>query len=317
MVRPAKSTWLPNWLARVWHFIAFEFVATRPLEKLVATLGGMLGIFAIAIISYRFTGAGGATLIVPSMGAAAVLLFAAPHGKMSQPWPLFAGNLISALVGVSCFQLVPDTFIAASLAVGLAIGAMHLLACVHPPGGATALVAVVGGPAIHDLGYHYTITPILLNAMVLFFIAVAFNYLFPWRRYPATVGSRFSESRLVDTSYVVEMDAIERALADMELMVDVTGKDLQHLLQLSLKHAARQQLSPDQIGLYRYYTNGKHGREWSVRRVIDQSCSTNSKNDMLIYRVVEGEGFNTAHSCTREEFCRWAAREVFVNKSAV
>jgi len=315
-VAQLKSTLLTGSLARVRHFMAIESATINPLEKLVATLGGMLGIFMIAVTSYQFTGASGAALLVPSMGAAAVLVFAVPHGKMSQPWPLFGGNLISALIGVSCYHLVPDVFIAASLAVGLAIGAMHLMACVHPPGGATALAAVIGGPAINDLGYSYMLTPILLNVIVLFLMAILFNHFFSWRRYPAVFTSRFSETRQGDSSQIVEINAIDKALADMELVMDVTSKDLQRLFQLSLQHAARLQLTPEQIKLYCYYTNGKHGRKWSVRRIIDESCSTEPNKDMVIYRVVEGQGFNTAHSCSRSEFSRWAAREVFVNEKA-
>lgn len=313
MVEQEKAPYLANSLARVRHFLAIESAAISPLEKLVATLGGMLGILMIALVSYQFTGADGAALIVPSMGAAAVLLFAVPHGKMSQPWPLIGGNLISAVIGVSCFKLVPDGVVAASLAVGLAIGAMHLLACVHPPGGATALAAVIGGPAINTLGYNYLLTPILINVIVLLIMAVIFNRFFSWRRYPAVNTSRFSTTRPQDSSQIIEISAIEHALTEMELVMDVTNKDLQRLFQLSLKHAASQQLTPAQVRLHAYYTNGKHGREWSVRRIIDESCATDPNRDMVIYRVVEGRGFNTAHSCTRKEFCQWAAREVFID----
>ena len=75
------------------------------------------------------------------------------------------------------------------------------------------------------------------------------------------------------------------------------------------------QLTPQQIKLGHYYTNGKHGPEWSVRRIIDESSSNDPKKDMVIYRVVEGHGFNTADSCTRAEFASWSAREVFVNNN--
>jgi len=87
-------------------------------EILASTLGGFIGIFLISGISFYFTGASGAALIVPSMGASAVLVFAVPHGKLSQPWALFGGQLSSAFVGVACYQLVPDLFLASGLAVG-------------------------------------------------------------------------------------------------------------------------------------------------------------------------------------------------------
>lgn len=306
---------LLEWLSRARHFMAIEGESVSTAEKLVATLGGIVGITLIAFISYRVTGASGAALIVPSMGASAVLVFGVPHGKLSQPWPLIGGNLVSALVGVSCFKLIPDPFIAAGLAVGLAIGCMHLLGCIHPPGGATALAAVIGGPAINSLGYNYVISPILLNVTIIFVTAIVFNSVFPWRRYPAAAMMRFTEQRPVGETSVVDKHSIELALADMDLVMDVTTEDLQRVIQLSLDHARHSQLKPQQIKLGHYYTNGKHGPEWAVRRIIDESCSDDPKKDMVIYRVVEGHGFNMADSCTRAEFALWAAREVFVNSS--
>ena len=73
---------------------------------------------------------------------------------------------------------------AAALAVALAIGAMHYLNCIHPPGGATALSAVIGGDAIHQLGFQYVLTPVLLNVIIVLIVAILFNYPFHWRRYP-------------------------------------------------------------------------------------------------------------------------------------
>lgn len=308
---------MKNSLQRIQRFMAIEFDSVSGAEKLVATLGGMVGISLITVISYQFTGASGAALIVPSMGASAVLVFAVPHGKLSQPWPLFGGNLVSAVVGVSCFILVPDPFLAAGLAVGLAIGAMHLLGCIHPPGGATALAAVIGGPAINSLGYGYVVAPILLNVTIIFVVAMIFNSFFPWRRYPSAAMMRFTDQKpLADTggTDIVDKQVIEQALADMDLVMDVTTEDLQRVIELSLSHARHQQLTSQQILLDHFYTNGRHGPEWSVRRIIDESSSTDPKKDMVIYRVVEGRGFNTADSCTREEFARWAAREVFINE---
>ena len=299
------------------RFMAIELESVSAAEKLVASLGGAIGITLIAFISFQFTGASGAALIVPSMGASAVLVFAIPHGKLSQPWPLIGGSLVSAIIGVTCYKFIPDPYIAGGIAVGAAIGVMHLLGCIHPPGGATALVAVIGGPAITDLGYDYVVMPILLNVMIIFIIAIVFNSIFPWRRYPAAAMMRFTERQQQNDENqinVVDKQSIENALADMDLVMDVTLEDLQRVIQLSLSHASKQKLTTQQIKLNHFYTNGRHGPEWSVRRIIDESESTDAKKDMVIFRVVEGQGFNSADSCTREEFVRWVAREVFPNK---
>lgn len=307
---------LINLFSNFKRFMSFEFESVSTAEKMVASFGGVIGISLIAIVSYQFTGLSGAALIVPSMGASAVLVFAVPHGKLSQPWPLLGGSLISAIIGVTCYKFIPDLFLACGLAVGLSIAAMHISGCIHPPGGATALVAVIGGPVITDLGYHYVLIPILLNVSIIFLVAIIFNNMFPWRRYPVAAMMRFTDQRqpsgATDT-HIVDKQSIENALSDMDLVMDVTIEDLQRVIQLSLNHSRQMRLTSQQIKLSHFYTNGRHGPEWSVRRIIDESSSQDPKKDMVIYRVVEGRGFNSADSCTREEFSRWAAREVFPN----
>ena len=284
-------------------------------EKLASTLGGFIGIFLISWISFYFTGSSGAALIVPSMGASAVLVFAVPHGKLSQPWALFGGHLISAFIGVLCYQLVPDIFLAAGLAVGLAIGAMHLLNCIHPPGGATALAAVIGGSAINSLGFEYMLTPVLLNTVVIFFTALVFNSFFPWRRYPTSM-MRFTDTPTIKEekpSRYIDKAHIERALSDIDLVIDLSVDDLQQLFALTLEHAETPTFSPNQIKLGHYYTNSKHGAEWLVRQIIDEAVSADPKKDMVIYRVAEGQGLQSADSCTRTEFAQWAVRELYLS----
>ena len=307
---------LSNFIKQLKRCLALDFDRVSHAEKLVATLGGVIGITLVSFISFEVSGAIGAALIVPSMGASAVLLFAVPHGKLAQPWSLVGGHVISAVVGVACYQMINEPYLAAGLAVGLAIGAMHILNCIHPPGGATALAAVIGGPAIHSLGFSYVLSPILLNTLIILLVAIIFNGFFPWRRYPASVMMRFTDQpQKVDENNgeLVDKKAVEQALADMDLVMDVTTEDLQRVIQLSLQHAKHQKVSVDQVKKGHFYTNGLHGVDWSVRSIIDESVSSNPKNDMVIYRVVEGLRFNTADSCTRQAFADWAAREVFPN----
>jgi len=282
-------------------------------EKLASTFGGFIGIFLISLVSYQFTGASGAALIVPSMGASAVLVFAVPHGKLSQPWALFGGQVSSAFVGVCCYLLVPNLFLAAGLAVGLAIGTMHVLRCIHPPGGATALVAVVGTAQIHELGFEYLLTPVLLNSAIIFITAIIFNNFFPWRRYPTSM-MRFTDTPTVEAkkpSRYIEKEHIEQALSDIDLVIDLNVETLQELFALTLEHAETPSFSANQIIIGHYYTNSKHGAEWSVRQIIDEAKSDDPKKDMVIYRVAEGQGLQSADSCTRSEFAAWANRELY------
>ena len=151
----------------------------------MSTTGGLVGILGVALVSQTQLGLAGSASIIASMGSSAVLLFAVPHGPLSQPWSVFGGHLVSAIVGVTCVKLIPAPVLAAAIAVALAIGAMHYLRCIHPPGGATALGAVLGGDAVHQLGYQFVITPVMLNAITILLVAFLFNAPFAWRRYPA------------------------------------------------------------------------------------------------------------------------------------
>jgi CBS-domain-containing membrane protein len=279
---------------RLWWFLGIEPEGVSWAERAVSTLGGFLGIGATALVSFKVSGASGAALIVPSMGASSVLLFAVPHGRLSQPWSLFGGHLVSAAMGVACQQLVPDMFVAAGLAVGLAIG----------------------GPAIHGLGFGYMLSPILVNTVVIFLIAFVFNNIFPWRRYPASL-MRFTDAApgvQEQAARLINKHCIEKAIQDMDLIVDTTTDDLQRLFTLTLEHAEAMRMTPEQIQLGRYYTHGRRGADWSVRQIIDESRSRDPEHDMVVYRVVDGRGLRSADSCTRREFARWAEQEVFPNQ---
>lgn len=299
-------------------FIGLDGNLVSSAEHLVSTIGAIIGIFFVYMVSHYYMGDNGAAIIVPSMGASAVLLFAVPHGKLSQPWALFGGHIISAIIGVTCAKYIDNNFFAASLAVGLAIGGMHLFRCIHPPGGATALAAVIGGPAILDYGYEFVITPIFLNTVIIFAVAVFFNSIFPWRRYPASL-MRFSDaptaSQSNKSSHVINQQFIEQALSDMDVVVDLTSHDLQQIFSLAQAHAESAVLTASQIKLHHYYTNNKHGGEWSVRQIIDESVSDDPLKDMVIYRIAEGSSYNNADSCTRVEFAKWAVRELFSTSS--
>ena len=212
------------------RFAGIEFSPVSHIERLVSLLGGMLCILALFAVSRMYVEADAVVPIVASMGASAVLLFAVPHGPLSQPWPLVGGHIVSAIIGVTCAHLFGTHMLAAALAVGLAIGAMHYLRCIHPPGGATALVAVIGGPAVTSLDYLYVLTPVTINAVIMLVVALAFNALFPWRRYPAFLhrhGARRGSSDAIEHGDFVY------ALSQIDTFVDITEDELLHIYALA------------------------------------------------------------------------------------
>ena len=203
-------------------------------EHWISASGGLFGILAVVWLSQVWLGGHGGILLVSSMGSAAVLLFAAPHGAMSQPWPLFGGNLVSAVIGVFCVRwLGNEPMLAAALAVSLSIAAMYGLRCLHPPGGATALSVVLGGETVHALGYGFVLSPVLLNVAAIFAVAVVFNYPFAWRRYPQ---SRVRPKADAETTRegMISHSSLIYALSQIDTFVDVSEEDLQRIYALAL-----------------------------------------------------------------------------------
>ena len=194
-------------------------------DRLIACVGALIGIALTALICARFPMAPLPVLLAP-VGASAVLLFAVPASPMAQPWPIAGGNVVSALVGVTIAALVHQPALAAGLAVSGAIFAMSLLRCLHPPGGAVALTAVVGGPAILGAGYWFALAPIGVNSVILVLTGWLFHR-FSGHSYP---------HRAVIAHGGFHPEAIDQALADLGETFDVSREDLDLLLQRATFH---------------------------------------------------------------------------------
>ncbi len=288
-------------------------------EKLLSALGAALGILMVAASAEMFRRSGvldfqSAYLVVASMGASAVLLFAVPHGALSQPWSVFGGHMFSAFIGVSCYRLLGSGVVSAALAVGFAVGAMYYLRCIHPPGGATALTAVLGGDALHNLGYGYLAIPVLLNALVIFIVAIAFNYGFRWRRYPAHLfykRNAITAQPAQHREFELTQEDFSAALQTHNSFVDITEEGLTELLELAKQHAEMSITHPTEIVPGKFYSNGKLGKTWSIRQVVDAADGqVMPSRDKIIYKVVAGSQSYDTGICLREEFRSWARFEV-------
>jgi CBS-domain-containing membrane protein len=147
--------------------------------------GSVLGIAACTFLSIAYFEPRDLLLIIGSFGASAVLVYAAIKSPLAQPRNLVGGHVISALIGVACYKLFGGTiWMAAALGVSLAIVAMLLTKTLHPPGGATALIAVIGSRNVHDLGFLYAVFPAGAGALTLLIIALIVNNLAKNRKYP-------------------------------------------------------------------------------------------------------------------------------------
>jgi CBS-domain-containing membrane protein len=148
-------------------------------------IGSFIGIAAVALIHYRLLDQNGLLLLIGSFGASAVLIYGAIRSPLAQPRNLLGGHILSAFIGVTAFQWLGGyPWLAAAVAVSTSIALMHLTRTLHPPGGATALIAVIGGGSVHKLGYLYVVMPAALGAFVMLAVALVINNIPKTRRYP-------------------------------------------------------------------------------------------------------------------------------------
>lgn len=199
-------------------------------EKWRACIGAALGVLVVGVLAALGLqghwaaehGALGLAIVAP-IGASAVLVFALPASPLAHPWAVTGGNTLSALVGIACAKWIPDPTLAAALAVALALALMLAARCLHPPGGAAALLMVVMG-CEH---FAYAVNPVLLDSLLLVAAGLLYNNLTrrPWPHVPATpqpsATGRFSRA---------DLDA---ALVHYNQVLDVDRNDLQALLELA------------------------------------------------------------------------------------
>lgn len=217
-----------------------SFEIFRPLlagarlgDRVVACIGACICLALTIVVCRELPiAAHNLPIIVAPLGASAVLVFAVPASPLAQPWPVVGGNTISALVGVAVFHAVPDPTVAAGLAVGLAILVMSLCRCLHPPGGAAALTAVIGTQDIHAAGYLFAFAPVALNSIALVSLGMFFHR-FSGHSYPHVAmpaGAVLQASGL-------HAEDIDRALADLPDSFDISREDLEMLLARAEIHA--------------------------------------------------------------------------------
>ena len=193
-------------------------------ERWRIVLGAFIGVLLTGALSHWGMGVSTASLpwLVAPLGASAVLVFATPASPLAQPWSVVGGNTLSALIGIACARWVAPPELAAALAVGLAIGLMLALRCLHPPGGASALLMVLGGIT----NPWFALFPVLLNSLLLALAGIGYNNV-TRRRYPhaqqAVAQAGSGATRAADTD-------LDEALARYNQVLDISRDDLQTLL---------------------------------------------------------------------------------------
>ena len=230
-----NSDGLFEWLAA----FAPAPVTVSKRQILLSCLGALLGIFCAAWLSHRLLVGFNPWFIAP-MGASAVLLFGVPSSPLAQPWSIVGGNAVSAVIGVTCAAQIDDIALAAGLAVALAIGAMFALRCLHPPSGAVALTAVLGGPAIKALGYTFVLWPVAIDSLLLLMAALLFN-VSARRRYPHQAlphtTPHLTRDEPPSTRLGLTVQDLDAALRARGELLDVSSDDLEELF-IAAEHVA-------------------------------------------------------------------------------
>ncbi len=203
-------------------------------DRAIACVGAVLGIGLTGVVSRRLLGEDHAAslLMIASMGASAVLLFAVPASPLAQPWPVVGGNTVSAFVGVVVAHLIPDPMLGGAVSVGAAIAAMSLLGCLHPPGGGTALIPVLAGAGAAAGSWTFPLLPVAVNGLLLLTAAWLFHrvsgHAYPHHADPLPAGPE----------PITDQD-IDAALAELHEPLDISREDLRAVAVLAARHAAR------------------------------------------------------------------------------
>lgn len=191
-------------------------------ERWRVALGAGIGVLFTALLSRWWSGPGAPGLwLAAPLGASALLVFAVPASPLAQPWAVVAGNTVSALVGAACARHVGDPAWAAAAAVALAIAAMFSLRCLHPPGGATALLASLGTG-----DFHFALFPMFTDSVLLVLAGVLYNSL-TGRRYPHAQQRHSAPEASAPRFSNADLDA---ALTHYNQVLDVSRDDLEELL---------------------------------------------------------------------------------------
>ena len=222
---PLQRAALRRWL----HSFVPAPVTVRWRERARSAVGALVGILLTGSMMKLVPGASTLIpLLVAPMGASAVLLFAVPASPLAQPWSIIGGNLVAATVGVTCALLVPDPVLASALAVSIAIAGMFALRCAHPPSGAVALTAVIGGPAVHALGYRFVAEPILIQSALLLVGALVYHAA-TGHRYPH--AQRLPAAERPPTTAGFTRADIVAALRRQSELLDIDPEDIEAMLR--------------------------------------------------------------------------------------
>ncbi|GAB2618317.1 HPP family protein [Emticicia sediminis] len=170
---------------RMTRYVIYRETLVDTKEHIYSFVGSFIGIAILAFIQSKTLADIDSIFLIGSFGASSVLIFGAVQSPLAQPRNLIGGHVISAIIGVTIYKTLPNIlWLTAPLAVSLSIVMMQLTKTLHPPGGAAALIAIIGTDRVKQLGYLYVLSPVLTGTLILLAVALVFNNITPNRKYP-------------------------------------------------------------------------------------------------------------------------------------
>ncbi|WP_168391150.1 HPP family protein [Acinetobacter indicus] len=234
-------------------------------ERLLCGLGALLGLSLSSLISLWILGDINAWYIAP-MGASSVLLFAVPASPLAQPWNMVIGNTIAGIIGVTCALYIPNLTEAFSVAVALSIILMMSTDSLHPPSGAVAITAVLGGEAVSELGYLFIFYPVLLNSLLLLLVAMMFNRL-TGKQYPHKAQLNLRSQDPTPTQKVtIQPQDIHHVLEHQTELLDISEYDLQKII-LEAQYQANARMQDENV------------QEWRCEDIMTHDVITLQQDD--------------------------------------
>lgn len=228
-----------EWMKRCAAALAPQHSLLPARERVRVVIGAALGIFITGFATALMVADDNVLpVLIAPLAASAVLVFVLPASPLAQPWSVIGGNLISAAVGVTCSKFIAPPLLASVVAIAVAIGAMLWLRCVHPPGGAVALTAVLGGPIFRGGGYEVLWSPVFVNSAVMVLAAVFYH---------RTTGHRYPHHAMPAQPHAAPQihtrpftdDDLAAALRESDEILDIDVEDVMLLVQRAERHAAQ------------------------------------------------------------------------------
>jgi CBS domain-containing membrane protein len=206
------------------------------IEQIRICTGVLIGISLLGLIgmgSHELTEV--LPLLSAPLGASAILLFALPGSPLAQPWSILGGNMISAAIGVFCARWVPGEILGAAMAGTLSVAMMFVFRCLHPPSGALALMAVLGGSTIKAAGFGFVIWPVGVGSLTMLVVALIFNNLtgkrYPHLSRPAPVNRHQTSDPAPMERVGVRTSDFDIALSQYDQVIDMDRDSLENLFR--------------------------------------------------------------------------------------